>query len=45
MSCNARCSPFTDAPDPAPVEAWIRRAIDQPFDDLVLMTGEGCGGS
>jgi len=30
-----------DAPDPAPVEAWIRRAIDQPFDDLVLMTGEG----
>jgi uroporphyrinogen-III synthase len=30
-----------DAPDPAPVEAWIRRAIDRPFDDLVLMTGEG----
>jgi uroporphyrinogen-III synthase len=30
-----------DAPDPAPVEAWIRRAIAQPFDDLVLMTGEG----
>jgi uroporphyrinogen-III synthase len=30
-----------DAPDPAPVEAWIRRAIDTPFDDLVLMTGEG----
>jgi len=30
-----------DAPDPAPVEAWIRRAIDQPLDDLVLMTGEG----
>lgn len=30
-----------DAPDPAPVEAWIRRAIDEPFDDLVLMTGEG----
>jgi uroporphyrinogen-III synthase len=30
-----------DAPDPAPVEAWIRRAIDKPFDDLVLMTGEG----
>jgi uroporphyrinogen-III synthase len=32
---------INDAPDPAPVEAWIRRAIEQPFDDLVLMTGEG----
>jgi uroporphyrinogen-III synthase len=30
-----------DAPDPAPVEAWITRFIDKPFDDLVLMTGEG----
>src|ERR1700758_484259 len=30
-----------DAPDPAPVEAWIRRYVDKPFDDLVLMTGEG----
>src|ERR1700726_2937452 len=30
-----------DAPDPAPIEAWIRRFIEQPFDDLVLMTGEG----
>src|ERR1700760_4483906 len=30
-----------DAPDPAPIEAWIRRAIDRPLDDLVLMTGEG----
>jgi len=30
-----------DAPDPAPVEAWIRRGIESPFDDLVLMTGEG----
>jgi len=38
-----RCPMFAinDAPDPAPVEAWIRRAIDKPFDDLVLMTGEG----
>src|SRR5919205_2032247 len=38
-----QCPMFTihDAPDPAPVEAWIRRAIEQPFDDLVLMTGEG----
>jgi uroporphyrinogen-III synthase len=30
-----------DAPDPAPVEAWIRRFIAKPCDDLVLMTGEG----
>ena len=30
-----------DAPDSAPIEAWIRRFIDTPFDDLVLMTGEG----
>jgi uroporphyrinogen-III synthase len=30
-----------DAPDPAPVEAWMRGAIARPFDDLVLMTGEG----
>ena len=38
-----QCPMFTinDAPDPAPIEAWIRRFIDQPFDDLVLMTGEG----
>jgi uroporphyrinogen-III synthase len=32
---------INDSPDPAPVEAWITRAIDGPFDDLVLMTGEG----
>jgi len=38
-----QCPMFTinDAPDPAPIEAWIRRAIEKPFDDLVLMTGEG----
>jgi uroporphyrinogen-III synthase len=38
-----QCPMFTihDAPDPAPIEAWIRRAIAAPFDDLVLMTGEG----
>jgi uroporphyrinogen-III synthase len=30
-----------DLPDPAPVEAWIRLCIAHPFDDLVLMTGEG----
>src|SRR5438128_5952056 len=38
-----QCPMFTihDAPDPAPIEAWIKRSIEQPFDDLVLMTGEG----
>ncbi|HEX7790725.1 MAG TPA: uroporphyrinogen-III synthase, partial [Afipia sp.] len=38
-----QCPMFTihDAPDPAPVEAWIRLFIDKPFDDLMLMTGEG----
>lgn len=38
-----QCPMFSidDAPDPAPIEAWIGRAIDKPFDDLVLMTGEG----
>ena len=30
-----------DVPDPGVVEAWIGRCIDRPFDDLVLMTGEG----
>src|SRR5204862_6377909 len=32
---------IADAPDPAPVRAWIERAIAAPFDDLVLLTGEG----
>src|SRR5471030_1432932 len=38
-----QCPMFTihDAPDPAPIEAWIRRFMDKPCDDLVLMTGEG----
>lgn len=38
-----QCPMFSiqDAPDPAPVEAWINRAIETPLDDLVLMTGEG----
>src|SRR6201991_1670949 len=38
-----QCPMFTihDAPDAAPSEAWIRRFIDKPCDDLVLMTGEG----
>jgi uroporphyrinogen-III synthase len=30
-----------DAPDAAPVEAWLRRFADGTCDDLVLMTGEG----
>ncbi|MBI3699043.1 MAG: uroporphyrinogen-III synthase [Afipia sp.] len=30
-----------DAPDSAPIEAWIRGFIAKPYDDLVLMTGEG----
>src|SRR5262245_6122445 len=30
-----------DAPDPAPVVAWLRELIDGRFDVLVLMTGEG----
>jgi uroporphyrinogen-III synthase len=38
-----QCPMFTihDAPDSAPVEAWIRRFIEKPCNDLVLMTGEG----
>lgn len=34
---------IADAPDPAPVVAWLRRFIEAPPDDLVLMTGEGLG--
>src|SRR5437879_5083942 len=38
-----QCPMFTihDAPDPAPIEAWIRRFVENPCDDLVLLTGEG----
>src|SRR3982075_3696466 len=38
-----QCPMFTihDAPEPAPIEAWIRRFVEAPFDDLVLTTGEG----
>src|SRR5205814_9976078 len=32
---------INDAPDSAPIEAWIRRMVETPFDDLVLLTGEG----
>ena len=38
-----QCPMFTihDAPDAAPIEAWIWRLIEAPCDDIVLMTGEG----
>jgi uroporphyrinogen-III synthase len=38
-----QCPMFTirDAPDPSPVENWIRCCIESPPDDLVLTTGEG----
>jgi len=38
-----QCPMFTieDAPDPAPVAAWIRRFVEKPCNDMVLMTGEG----
>lgn len=38
-----QCPMFTinDAVDQAPVEGWVWRFIERPFDDLVLMTGEG----
>ena len=38
-----QCPMFTirDVSDPAPVEAWIVRAIEKPLDDMVLLTGEG----
>lgn len=38
-----QCPMFTieDAPDSKPVMDWIARFVANPFDDLVLMTGEG----
>ena len=30
-----------DLEDTAPAEAWLRRFIDTPPDDLILLTGEG----
>ncbi|HEX3953555.1 MAG TPA: uroporphyrinogen-III synthase [Stellaceae bacterium] len=40
---TVRCAlvAIVDALDPAPVEAWLRRFVESPPDDLVLMTGEG----
>lgn len=30
-----------DAPDPAPVDAWLRELVSTGFDDLIFLTGEG----
>jgi uroporphyrinogen-III synthase len=30
-----------DAPDAAPVEAWLRQLADKKIDDLIFITGEG----
>jgi len=30
-----------DAPDPAPVLGFVRQFVSEPFDDLILTTGEG----
>jgi uroporphyrinogen-III synthase len=32
-----------DTPDAVPVEAWLRRFVEAPPDDLILLTGEGLG--
>jgi uroporphyrinogen-III synthase len=32
---------IVDAADPTPIEAWLRRFIATPPDDLILLTGEG----
>ena len=32
---------IVDAPDATPVLDWIGRAVEAPYDDLILMTGEG----
>jgi uroporphyrinogen-III synthase len=32
-----------DVADAAPVEAWLKRFVADPPDDLILMTGEGLG--
>lgn len=30
-----------DAPDPEPIEAWLHLFVQDKFDDLILLTGEG----
>ena len=32
---------IVDAADPTPLQAWLRGFVDTPFDDLILLTGEG----
>lgn len=32
---------IVDAADPAPLHAWLSRFVETPFDDLILLTGEG----
>jgi uroporphyrinogen-III synthase len=32
---------IVDLADPGPVHAWLHRFIETPFDNLVLLTGEG----
>lgn len=38
-----RCPLVTilDAPDPAPVDAWLQRLASGAFDDVIFLTGEG----
>jgi len=38
-----RCPLVTilDLEDPAPAEAWLRRLVEDAFDDLIFLTGEG----
>ncbi len=40
---TVRCPLVTilDAPDPAPVDAWLRELVSTGFADLVFLTGEG----
>ncbi len=30
-----------DAPDPVPIEAWLKQFIEDPCDDFIILTGEG----
>ena len=30
-----------DAPDPEPIQQWLANAIAEPFDDFIVLTGEG----
>ena len=39
--CAARWCSILDAPDPAPVVAWLRELVSGRFAYVILMTGEG----